>query len=137
MALNINLPENLTSEQKSKIVKIFFVFCCLLGFCLNSYLIFDDYIEGNRYVDMIPRIILYPFLKNMLYLEYLIQNLFSSNRQNNIFNIMKVKRYDYFIDKVGKLSLRKVLKFINPDPDPDADPKNKNRLNKKLLIKGI
>ena len=97
--------------------------------------IFDDYIDGNKYVDMIPRVILYPFLKNMLYLEYLIQNIFASNRKNNMFNMMRVKRFDYYIDKVDQLSLRKVLKFINPDPD--ADPNNKSRLNKKLLIKGI
>lgn len=95
--------------------------------------IFDDYIDGNRFIDMIPKFILYPFLKNMCYLEFLIQNAYLSNRQNNIFNLKTVKRFDYYINKVNHLSLRKVLKFINPDPEP----KNENSLNKKLLIKGI
>lgn len=51
MSIIINFPENLTSQQKTKIVRVFFVFCCLLGFCLNSYLIFDDYIEANTVIS--------------------------------------------------------------------------------------
>ena len=47
---------------------------------------------------------------------------------------MRVKRFDYYIDKVDQLSLRKVLKFINPDPDPGTGPNDNSRLNKKLLI---
>ena len=51
MALKINCTGNLTSEQKIKIVKAFLVLCCLIGFFLNSYLIFGDYIEGNTVIS--------------------------------------------------------------------------------------
>ena len=52
--------------------------------CTSSQEQFILYVDGNKYIDMIPRLILYPVLKNLLYTEYAIHNMFKSNRDNNI-----------------------------------------------------
>jgi hypothetical protein len=70
---------------------------------------FDFYVEGNKLVDLIPRFIIYPILKYMAYLEYLIQRLFDNNRKHNIFKFNGVKVTRLQVDKSHKKSLRNFL----------------------------
>jgi hypothetical protein len=63
-----------------------------LTFTTITYLI-DKYIVGNKFIDSLPRMIVYPVLKYLLYFEYQIQKLFARNRSNNLFvYTKKVKR---------------------------------------------
>ena len=63
-----------------------------LNFTIISYLI-DKYIIGNKIIDIMPRWLVYPVVKYLLYFEYLIQSFFPSNKKNNIFlKRKKVKR---------------------------------------------
>jgi len=66
-----------------------------LKFTIISYLI-DNFIVGRKYVDFLPRAIIYPVVKYFIYFEYLIQKMFKSNRKNNIFmKTKKVARVDF------------------------------------------
>ena len=51
MEICSNYFHNLTKEQNTKIVKAFVIIICLLGFFCNSYLIFDDFIDGNTVIS--------------------------------------------------------------------------------------
>ena len=73
--------------------------------------IFDKYIDGNRFIDSIPRKIIYPLLKHILYLEYLIQNFYiknSSQPYNNDENFSVKNNL-----KVFKNLKQKLYKFID------------------------
>jgi len=66
-----------------------------LKFTMITYLI-DNFIVGRKYVDFLPRAIIYPVVKYFIYFEYLIQKMFKSNRKNNIFmKTKKVARVDF------------------------------------------
>ena len=45
----------------------------------------DAFIVGKKFADFLPRAIIYPVVKYLIYFEYLIQKMFKSNRTNNIF----------------------------------------------------
>ncbi len=63
-----------------------------LQFTTITYLI-DKYCFGSKFFDSLPRAIVYPIIKYLLYFEYQIQKLFVRNRSNNIFvYTKKVKR---------------------------------------------
>lgn len=63
-----------------------------LTFTTITYLI-DKYCVGNKFFDSLPRMIVYPIVKYLLYFEYQIQKLFARNRSNNLFVYSKkVKR---------------------------------------------
>jgi radical SAM superfamily enzyme YgiQ (UPF0313 family) len=66
-----------------------------LKFTIISYLI-DNFIVGRKFADFLPRAIVYPVVKYLIYFEYLIQKMFKSNRKNNIFmKTKKVARVDF------------------------------------------
>ena len=66
-----------------------------LKFTIISYLI-DNFIVGRKFADFLPRAIIYPVVKYLIYFEYLIQKMFKSNRTNNIFKkTEKVARVDF------------------------------------------
>ena len=63
-----------------------------LTFTTITYLI-DKYCVGSKLFDSLPRAIVYPIVKYLLYFEYQFQKLFTRNRSNNIFAYTKkVKR---------------------------------------------
>ena len=60
-----------------------------------SYLI-DNFVVGKKFADFLPRSIIYPAVKYLIYFEYLVQKLFPSNRKNNIFmKNKKIARVDF------------------------------------------
>ncbi len=61
----------------------------------------------------------------------MVQSLTSA--KSKFLSLIFVPRYESMSNKVGKLSLRKVLSKINPD----SNIPNASDLSKKLLIKGI
>ena len=66
-----------------------------LKFTILSYFI-DNFIVGRKFADFLPRAIIYPLVKYLIYFEYLIQKMFKSNRKNNIFmKTKKVARVDF------------------------------------------
>ena len=63
-----------------------------LTFTTITYLI-DKYCVGSKFFDSLPRAIVYPIVKYLLYFEYQFQKLFARNRSNNLFvYTKKVKR---------------------------------------------
>ena len=77
-----------------------------IKFTFISYLV-DNYMVGRRFVDLLPRKIIFPVIKYLIYFEYLIQKMFSSNKKNNIFiKTKKIPRID-FDSVVGEKSLKK------------------------------
>jgi len=64
-----------------------------LSFTFITFFV-DNYVIGSRLIDTLPRFIIYPIIKYLLYLEFFIQSLNKSNTQNNIFamNGKKVPR---------------------------------------------
>lgn len=64
-----------------------------LQFTLITWAV-DTYVIGSKYLDRLPRAILYPFVKLALYFEFTIQRLYIRNRNNNLFLMdgSKVKR---------------------------------------------
>ena len=63
-----------------------------LTFTTITYLV-DKYCVGSKFFDSLPRMIVYPIVKYLLYFEYQIQKLFARNKSNNLFiYTKKVKR---------------------------------------------
>ena len=63
-----------------------------LTFTTITYLI-DKYCVGSKLFDSLPKAIVYPIAKYLLYIEYQFQKLFPHNRSNNLFvYTKKVKR---------------------------------------------
>ena len=106
-----------------------------LKFTSISYLI-DHYVVGNKFFDKIPRKILYPSIKYLLYFEYLVQKMFPSNRKNNIFiKTKKVPRinFDMVTDEknVKKKSLRT---FVAKQRSPIKDLNNIDKVRHDLRV---
>ena len=85
-----------------------------LKFTKISYFI-DSFIVGRKIADFLPRAIIYPVVKYLIYFEYLVQKMFPSNRLNNLFtNTKKIPRLDYKsiynIKNFRKKSLRAFVK---------------------------
>ena len=56
----------------------------------------DNFIVGKKFADFLPRAVIYPVVKYLIYFEYLIQKIFKSNRKNNIFmKTKKIARVDF------------------------------------------
>ena len=50
----------------------------------------------RKFADFLPRAIIYPIVKYLIYFEYLFQKMFRSNRKNNIFmKTKKIARVDF------------------------------------------
>jgi len=56
-----------------------------LDFTAITYFI-DNYFIGNNIIDILPRQIVYPLIRWLNYMEYLLQKRFKRNLDNNIFN---------------------------------------------------
>tara|TARA_B100000315_G_scaffold259492_1_gene315768 strand:- start:515 stop:2404 length:1890 start_codon:yes stop_codon:yes gene_type:complete len=86
-----------------------------LSFTHITYLL-DAFVVKTRIFSIIPRFLLYPILRTLIYFEYIVQSLVPSNKENNIFIYKKrVKRLNNFANKdersAKKRSLRgKVMK---------------------------
>lgn len=75
-----------------------------IRFTWATYLV-DNFIIGNPTIDRLPRAIIYPLVKNLLYIEYLIQRMYKSNRRFAIYTAHSRNRTDP--EKIT--SLRKVV----------------------------
>lgn len=108
----------------------------------------DTHILGNKYLDQIPRNLLYPLVKFLLYVEFLIQKRMTFNTNNNIFVMdgSKVKRL-IESDIIGKSSKSRSLRGIvnraefNIDAVSSGTKEIKINLSelsgRKLLSKGL
>ncbi|MZH02473.1 MAG: B12-binding domain-containing radical SAM protein [Nitrospinae bacterium] len=68
----------------------------------------DKRIIGNPLIDKIPRAILYPLLKYLVYFEFIIQGILPSNNKHNIFREKKVKAVSRIDDSLlKKLNIKK------------------------------
>ena len=75
-------------------------------FTIITYFI-DVFIVGNHFIDNLPRRFVYPVVKNLIFIEYLIQRMFRENRKFPLFeNEQQINR---FVPK-AKESLRDVVK---------------------------
>ena len=57
----------------------------------------DNIVVGKPTIDRIPRVILYPLIKYLVYFEFIIQSIIPSNKEHNIFRdkgLRKVPRID-------------------------------------------
>ena len=92
-----------------------------LKFTKITYLI-DKFCVGNKIFDSIPRSIAYPVVKSLLYFEYLIQKMFSSNRANSIFmTSKKVQRLNHKIDNERSSIKRSLRGHVIKNRKPIAD----------------
>jgi len=108
----------------------------------------DTHILGNRYIDKFPRIIVYPVVKCMLFIEFLVQRKISFNTNNNIFVMdgSKIKRLSLH-DLVGKSAKSKSLRgIVNRAESNDFQTTNERGVSKidtsllsgrRLLSKGL
>jgi hypothetical protein len=63
-----------------------------LKFTFITYFV-DKYFVGNRVVDSMPRVVIYPIIKYLLFFEYLVQKMYGHNMENNLYiKRIKVKR---------------------------------------------
>jgi anaerobic magnesium-protoporphyrin IX monomethyl ester cyclase len=83
-----------------------------LKFTIVSYFI-DTYVVGNKVVDKIPRVLVYPIIKYFLYFEYLAQKMYGHNTKNNIFIKRKsIKRVANNFSKDSKSNKKKSLRGV-------------------------
>ena len=94
-----------------------------LKFTILSYFI-DNFIVGRKFADFLPRAIIYPLVKYLIYFEYLIQKMFKSNRKNNIFmKTKKVARVDFESVANEKSLKKKSLRgFVTKNRIPLKNP---------------
>jgi anaerobic magnesium-protoporphyrin IX monomethyl ester cyclase len=68
----------------------------------------DNMIIGNPIMDRIPRVILYPLVKNLVYFEFIIQSIIPSNKKHSIFRETSLKRAPRIDSKLlNQLSTRR------------------------------
>jgi anaerobic magnesium-protoporphyrin IX monomethyl ester cyclase len=68
----------------------------------------DNMIVGNPIIDRIPRVILYPLIKNLVYFEFFIQSIIPSNKKHSIFRETSLKRAPRIDSKLlNQLSTRR------------------------------
>lgn len=68
----------------------------------------DNMIVGNPTIDKIPRVILYPLIKNLVYFEFIIQSIIPSNKRHNIFREKSFKKAPRIDSKLlNQLSIRR------------------------------
>ena len=102
----------------------------------------DKKIVGNAFVDKIPRKILFPLVKYSVYFEFLIQSIFESNREHNIFKgksrNANLPRFDDFVKEKFKrnidYSLRKIVNRNSCDLNELPTITEKSR---RLLLRGL
>ena len=93
-SLNDNLKE--IYINKSKVAKVanprYSLRYTALKFTKITYFV-DIYLVGSAIVDIIPRTVIYPIIKYMLYFEYIVQKMYKSNTINNLYTKRKkIKR---------------------------------------------
>jgi hypothetical protein len=85
---------------------------------------FDLHLDGNKFIDRLPKWFIYPILKYLGYFEYMVQSLYPSNKVHNIFSIVP-KNIERITDekiqsfqKRKEKSLRNIVDLIsNPSED--------------------
>ena len=55
-----------------------------LKFTFITYFV-DKYFVGNRVVDSMPRVVIYPIIKYLLFFEYLVQKMYGHNMKSNLY----------------------------------------------------
>ncbi|MBF0235719.1 MAG: hypothetical protein HQK65_22190 [Desulfamplus sp.] len=98
---SMNLQKKINPRLSLKYKTIRFTF---ITYCIDTFLL------GNRIIDNLPRWVVYPTIKNLLFVEYLIQCLFVENKKYPLFN--KTKKVNRFVYQDGR-SLRAVVKKSN------------------------
>lgn len=97
-------------------------------FITISYII-DKYFVENSFINRVPRFIVYPLIKNLLYLEFLVQRMYRQNREFTIFQ--KNKKINRIKLECGKVeSLRDiVIKNEKPVDQMTTIERTRHRLN--------
>lgn len=68
----------------------------------------DNFIVGNHSIDKIPRVILYPLIKYIVYFEFVVQSIIPSNNKHNIFREKSFKKIPRIDSKwLNKLDMRR------------------------------
>ena len=84
----------------------------VLKFTHITYFI-DAYVVGNKVIDAIPRGIIYPIIKYLLYFEFVIQKLYGHNMESNLYiKRKKVQRLSFDIVKKVKSKKKSSLRGI-------------------------
>ena len=114
---------------KNKNIKLFG------GKPIISYLI-DNFIVGRKFADFLPRAIIYPVVKYLIYFEYLIQKTFKSNRKNNIFmKTKKIARVDFESVANEKSLKKKSLRgFVTKNRIPLKNPNILEKVRQNLRV---
>lgn len=82
----------------------------------------DNYLVGNRIIDFLPRWIIYPLIKNILYIEYLIQNLYTNNKKYPLFYTSKnIKRFVPEKEQSLRDSVKKTQKELAEMPQVEIN----------------
>ena len=90
---------------------------------------------GNKFFDSLPRMIVYPIVKYLLYFEYQIQKLFARNRSNNLFvYTKKVKRLPKENPNTKSTRKRSLRGYVMQNRKPPKDDVEKVR---ELLTAGL
>lgn len=76
----------------------------------------DKRVVGNSIIDKVPRAILYPLIKYLVYVEFIIQGILPTNNKHNIYREKKVKAVsqvdDFLLKKLGLGGKRSTLRTI-------------------------
>ena len=106
-----------------------------LKFTTISYLV-DNFIVGSKFADFLPRTIIYPAIKYLIYFEYLIQKMFTYNRSNNIFaKTKKVARVNFESVANEKSLKKKSLRgFVTKNRIPLEDIDGLEKIRQSLTI---
>ena len=103
---------------------------------------FMDKIIGKAFLDLIPRWILYPAVKYLVYFEFKVQQSIRQNMEHNIFkgksrsgNVRRIED-DFFDDskKRSEISLRKI---VNQNSDSLDELKTVTEKSRRQLLRGL
>lgn len=133
----------LAMELKRKSNPRFSLKYTALSFTSITYFI-DNYIIGNCLVDFLPRWLVYPFIKWLNYLEFLVQSSDPSNTNNNIFSMRSIRvprlnmKERISLKNPKKRSLRAVSDELNYPQDSSVHLLDQqHRLARVRLVKGL
>jgi len=92
-----------------------------LKFTKITYFV-DRFVVGNKIIDMMPRIIIYPIIKYLIAFEYLVQKMYGHNMENNLFlKRRRVKRLSNDLVKKTKSKKKNSLRGIVLDNRHNID----------------
>ena len=114
-----------------------------LAFTFITYFT-DNCLIGNRFVDFLPRFLVYPAIKFINFLEFFVQSFNRNNRNNNIFAMRSIRvtrisiKQQVLFKNPKKRSLRSVCDELDYHPDSTIhDLSDQHRLARLKLVKGL